>query len=727
MGRILFILYTLGLILFNCSCKPVHPFLAYDSKIVLDSIDDTNRIDQFSYLETETIDNEYGSWLEHEGILVSKYFEDKLHKVSSANVDSNYIPYGNLKINGKGQYWYLQEKWNTIAGAKEYPRRFSTTSLFFKNDIDEEEICVINPAEIDSAYNINYYKHSWDNKYIAIGLTKSDQEISTIRVYDPSAKQFLNGEANNSLPNHLGGIEWLPDNSGFLYTYLPDIDPNSDGYFLNSKLKTFKLLEGKITEDDLFSTASEDSALFTEENFPIAYISIENEKYIIGSVASIDRFRNVYITETNSFVNNISAWKPLWKASDMITRHTVTPDYIYYKSAKDNSNFILYRSRIDEFDVNKAEIVFNPGAAVLSDYAITSNGIFIVTTKNGVLSELYKVDSNNNEKIELPMTVADIDLQSLSSTEPDLWLDFRGWTLEETRYYYDSFLNEFREVDLNRNYIRRIENTDVIEIEVVGHDDVNIPVSIIRPKVPSKDLEKNVLLTAYGAFGVSYTPELASEIEKWLSHGGTFVVAHIRGGGEKGDNWHKQGMKETKENSWLDLISVSEYLIRKGYTSDERLCLFGQSAGAVATGMAYVKRPDLYKAAAFNVGLLNPSRNEFGKAGKNSAKEFGSASNDEEFHNLMKMDPYLNINTNVNYPSIYISAGINDSRLSMWHSTKFAAKLKSRKAQKNIVLLDVREEGHGAEVDYESYETRLNKTISFFLRQVGHPDFQFKE
>lgn len=704
------------------SCKSTHPFLS-NTTMVIDSINGTVMLDPFRHLETETLDSNYKEWLMLESQFVTKNLDHKLDRVFSGTVDSNYVGYFNLNINKNGNYWYLQDKWIPKTSEKDTISWYLATCLFLKEAISGDEKCIINPTELDTTYSINYYNHSWDNNYVAVGLSEEGQEIVKIKVFDIKNDHFLAGEATNSFPTQLGGVEWLPDNSGFLYTYFPIVDHTKEGYLLNSKIKTYNIKEGRITDSDLFSISSLDSTLFEAQSFPITDISGENNNYVIGSVASVSSFRNTYISETKDFIGSSPKWKLLWTSDDMITSHKVTSSHIYFKSARENPNYILYRTKIDDYDIKQAEIIFDPEESVLSDYAITSNGIFIVSSKNSVSSELYRIKDEKVEQIQLPFPVAQIDLHSLSSQEPELWLDFQGWTTEDSRYFYDSRSKEFSEVDLSQGR-RRIHDVDVIETEINGHDNVQIPVSIIKPKHIIGDLHKNILLTAYGAFGISMVPEYDDLVKKWLASGGTYVVAHVRGGGEKGEQWHLDGMKQTKENSWLDIISVSEYLIENDLTSKKKICLLGQSAGAIATGMAITERPDIFKAGAFIVGAINPSRNEFGRQGKNITQEFGSIYNPKESTYLLQMDPYLNIKESQNYPSMYIYAGLDDKRLSVWQSTKFAARLKSRKAQKSLILLDVGESGHEFGSDYESYEKGINKVISFFLWQLGHPDFQ---
>jgi prolyl oligopeptidase len=693
-------------------CQTKKGFLNESNSTVIETKHNKEISDPFRHLETDNVQGDYLSWIQKEKSFSEKTIGRVQNDFINGNIDTNYIDYIDLYINKKGEYWYLNEN-----------KRYGTNSLYFREKVTSKEKVVIDPSLIDTTYSINYYKFSWDEKYIAVGLTKQDREFSTIRIFDRASMSFTEGEAPNSFPNGLGGIEWLPDNSGFLYTYIPVIDSKKQGYLYNSKIKKFNLNTGRLLDEDIFSITSSDSILFKEQSFPIAYILNSNKEYLIAQVANESIFRNTYRTKTSEISNGAINWELLWKDDDKVKNFDSDSIYYYFFSSKRNPNYELCRTLISAPDFENPEIIYEPGNSVLTEYKLTSDGVYVATSYNGVRAELLKVSNGKTEKLELPYPSGSLRLYSLSSQDPELWISIKGWTIDPTRFYYDHKDKSFHNVDINiGNEI--LENTIVNEIEIPGHDGVKIPVSIIQLESNVGLSNQRVFLTSYGAYGTNYNPWLNDYTKKWLSYGGTCVVAHIRGGGEKGDDWHIDGMKDKKENSWLDLISTAEFLIANDYTSPDLLTIRGVSAGAIANGMAIMERPDLFKAAVFKVGILNPSRAEYGKTGKNGIQEFGTIEKQNEFYDLLKMDPYENIKDNVNYPAMYITAGTNDLRLSYWHSTKFAAKLKSRKAQKNEILLDIYDGGHGIDANAEFKNKETNKIISFLLWQTGHPDFQ---
>ncbi len=136
------------------------------------------------------------------------------------------------------------------------------------------------------------------------------------------------------------------------------------------------------------------------------------------------------------------------------------------------------------------------------------------------------------------------------------------------------------------------------------------------------------------------------------------AVAHVRGGGEKGEKWRLGGYKETKPNTWRDLIDCTEYLIKENYTSKDKVAIWGGSAGGITVGRAMTERPDLFKAVIAEVGVLNMLRDEV--TPNSQPKEFGTIKDPKEFKGLLEMDAYHHIKKGVKYPTTLITAGIND-------------------------------------------------------------------
>lgn len=209
-------------------------------------------------------------------------------------------------------------------------------------------------------------------------------------------------------------------------------------------------------------------------------------------------------------------------------------------------------------------------------------------------------------------------------------------------------------------------------------------------------------------------------------NGGVYVISHIRGGGEKGNDWYKGGYKETKPNSWKDVIATAEYLIKEKISNPKKIGIFGASAGGIAVGRAITERPDLFKVMLCSVGDLNVSRIKETPNGPNNMKEYGNPDIEKEFYGLYEMDAYQHIQKGVNYPACLIDVGMNDARVAPWISGKFVAKLRENSISKNPILFCVDYEAGHQKTSTDLIKQYANQ-FAFAFWQMGHPKFKLKK
>jgi prolyl oligopeptidase len=181
-----------------------------------------------------------------------------------------------------------------------------------------------------------------------------------------------------------------------------------------------------------------------------------------------------------------------------------------------------------------------------------------------------------------------------------------------------------------------------------------------------------------------------------LEKGIVIAYAHVRGGGENGEDWHLAGQKLTKENTISDFIACAEYLIAKGYTSPPYLAGRGTSAGGILIGGALTQRPDLFTLCICNVGVMDAVRMEFSPNGPSNTPEFGSVRDPDGFKALYQMDGYLHVKDGTPYPAVLLITGANDPRVASWQLLKMTARLQAATSSKNPILLRVDyDAGHG--------------------------------
>lgn len=252
-----------------------------------------------------------------------------------------------------------------------------------------------------------------------------------------------------------------------------------------------------------------------------------------------------------------------------------------------------------------------------------------------------------------------------------------------------------------------------------SRDNVDIPIVIVHKKGIQLDGNNPTLLKAYGGFGVINSPNYNTGLVCFLEKGGVFAYAEIRGGGEKGLKWHKDGKGLKKVNCFNDFIDAAEFLIKEKYTSPNKLAITGGSQGGLLVGVAMTKRPELFKVAIPVVGLYDLIRFDQYTAGKYWIDEYGNTDKEVDYKNILAYSPYQNIKEDVNYPTTLIITSENDDRVPPLHSYKFAAKLQNRKAQKNPIYLRTTEKaGHSGNTS--TYDKYLNETTEFYSFLLYH-------
>jgi prolyl oligopeptidase len=264
-----------------------------------------------------------------------------------------------------------------------------------------------------------------------------------------------------------------------------------------------------------------------------------------------------------------------------------------------------------------------------------------------------------------------------------------------------------------------------VEVEVKSHDGTIVPLTIIHKRDLKTDGKNPTILYGYGAYGFSLYPLFSAENLAFLEKGGILANAHVRGGGEYGEEWHLAGFQKTKPNTWKDFIACAEYLIEKKYTSPQFLVGRGASAGGILIGRALTERPDLFTAAIVQVGCLDMLRFELTANGAGNIPEFGSVKTEEGFKALYEMSSYHHVKEGVRYPAVLLTHGVNDARVDVWLSAKMAARLQSATSSGKPVLLRLDyDAGHGIDATNEQYLEQLADIFSFVLWQCGVKEHQ---
>jgi prolyl oligopeptidase len=234
------------------------------------------------------------------------------------------------------------------------------------------------------------------------------------------------------------------------------------------------------------------------------------------------------------------------------------------------------------------------------------------------------------------------------------------------------------------------------------------------------------LLYAYGSYGISSSPSFSASRLAWFEQGGVFAVAHVRGGGENGEEWHLAGKDANKINTIDDFIDCAQWLVANKYTSPAKLGARGGSAGGITMGGAITRAPQLFAAVLDEIPVSDQLRIETSPNGPPNVPEFGSVKTEAGFKNLYATSAVQHVEPGVKYPAVMLTTGANDPRVDPWQAAKMAATLQADNAGATPILLRVDfSGGHGLIGATKSQATDLAADeYSFLLWNMGVAGFQ---
>jgi prolyl oligopeptidase len=253
-----------------------------------------------------------------------------------------------------------------------------------------------------------------------------------------------------------------------------------------------------------------------------------------------------------------------------------------------------------------------------------------------------------------------------------------------------------------------------------SRDGTDIPITLVSVTNREAVKPSSVIMTGYGGFGASMTPQFSVLVSIMMECGVIFALPHIRGGGEFGRAWHEAARARSRQIAFDDFLSAGEWLCNSGITNPERLAIFGGSNSGLLVGVAMTQRPDLFRAVLCIAPLLDMVRYEHFDQAIKWRKEYGTVSNEEDFYCLLSYSPYHHIQDHVNYPAVLFVSGDKDDRCNPAHVRKMAARLLGRASQESPILVDYSDErGHSPVLPLSVRIEALSRRVAFLCRELN--------
>jgi prolyl oligopeptidase len=603
--------------------------------------------------------------------------------------------------------------------------------IFYMDSVSSKEVELFSTQSISNDslnFNIDYFNPSYDGKYLAIGISCNGNENSVIYIMDVEKKILLPDRIERAMG---GNPNWLKNKRAFFYQQLKEIKTDDDLKTRNedSKVKLHFVGTDSKNDKDVFSRTHDPNLYIDKLDFPLIYTFPSSDKVLAVINHGSQAYAALYYTSIEDVLDHLdmgnSTWKNICSFGEKVKSYGLKGDDVFLLTYDVNQNGSLEKRALQK--PKQREIILKGTDGILDDMIQTKNALYIKIIKSGI-SIMKRVDLNNLKVKDIKLEYdGSIDIKQSWEVTPaylhskNIFVGLTSWTKEWAVYYYNEETEELTKTNI-RPPGDYGDNSELIvkELEIPSKDGTMIPLSIIYSKKIHLNGQNPTLLYGYGAYGISINSFFNPSLLAWFKEGGIYAVAHVRGGGEKGDAWYKDGYKATKPNSWKDFITCAEYLIKNNYTSSEKLSAEGESAGSITVGRAITERPDLFKAAIISVGVLNTIRSENGSSTANIA-EFGTTRNPMEFKYLYEMDTYHHIKEGIVYPSILFTAGINDARVDIWQPAKAVAAMQNLSIdQKNVILFKITDGGHFGDDDYMK---ELTDKYLFLLWQLRNPLF----
>jgi prolyl oligopeptidase len=442
----------------------------------------------------------------------------------------------------------------------------------------------------------------------------------------------------------------------------------------------------------------------------------------------VDRRLAMYVASLDGVLAGQAQWRQVFNQSAEVREVDIGHGHLYMRSALNAPRFKVLKLKLSDLDMAKAETLLPESEGVLRAITATQDALY-VTRREGVNTALLRLPYGSTkgfEKLTLPLE-GNVNVTG-SVDHKDLVVAVSSWTQALRRYVLSGDSAQFTRLNLAPP-VEPVQKVEVIakEVMVTSHDGVKVPVSIIMRKDAVLNGQNPTILYGYGAYGTTEEPARSNGVMTWVESGGIYAFAHVRGGGALGSQWHEAGHKTTKFNTWKDGIAAAEWLVANGYTSAAKLGIYGGSAGGIFVGRAMTERPDLFAAAVPSVPVLDMVRSEQRANGVANIPEYGTVKVEQEFHALLRNSSYHAVQNGVRYPATLLMHGVNDSRVDVWQSLKFASRLAdAQKGQQPVLLRLDYEAGHGAGSGADQAIRRTADLQAFMLWQMGVPEFQPK-
>jgi prolyl oligopeptidase len=598
------------------------------------------------------------------------------------------------------------------------PAKANTFKLFVRNDKGGPEKLLFDPTAIGKNASIDFHEPSPNGRYDAFGVSASGSEESTLLVVDAASGRTLSeriGNTRGAMP------QWRPDSQSFFYMRHPQVDPGAPAAARAQKRRSYLHRVGAGAERDV--------AVFGYEVSPLVPVGLNDSTWArayFGSPYALaiarrgpKNDRAIYVAPLASVVDGNTPWKKIADIADNIDDYTVHGHDLYVLTHREASRGKVLRTSLDAPDLARAEVIIPPSSAIIEELGGAKDALYVRMNEGG-LGRIVRVPYDGSAKSTLSLPLAGIvDGFSADPSAPGVTFQMESWTHPGVAFEYDPASGGVADLGVLPPASTPPVTLESKRVMVASADGTQIPLTLVHRRGLDLGVPHPTVLTAYGSYGSSFDPYFDPRQFAWYERDGVYAVAHVRGGGEFGEEWHLAGMKQNKQHSIDDFVACARYLAQAKVTSRALLAADAGSAGGIVIAGAITQHPELFAAAVIHAGIVDPIRFEHTALGGTNAVEFGSAANPTELASLYAMSAYYHVADKTAYPAVLFTGGMHDTRVPLWQGAKMAARLQAATTSGKPILLRVEHEGgHGYSSDAQ-YNAETADSYAFLFWQLG--------
>lgn len=687
---------------------------ARDSAMAQD--EQTQQADPYQWLE-DVGGEKALEWVKARNAVAQKRIEadggfDKLRTDLLAILDSNErIPF----VTKHGEYYY--NFWRDRKNERGLWRR--TTLNEYQKSAPEWEVLL----DLDALGKSEGENWVWksvsllrpDYNRALVSLSRGGADAVVVREFDLEQKTFLTD--GFSLPEAKGSVSWVDQDHIFISTDFGTGSMTDSGYPRIAKLwkrgtpvsEAKVLYEGK--QQDMSVGAIHDDTPGHERNFISRNLAFYNDElYWLKSPEELIKI-DVPNTANKSVVREmliIELREPWTVASKTFAAGSLlVADFDAYMSGK-----------------RDLEVLFEPTeSTALSSFGATKNAL-ILNVLEDVKNRIYVLKRTDREGKKVwskePLVGAPaFGTVNVTAVDPD---ESDEYFMTSTDYLNPTTLSMGTLGQAPRELKRLPPFFDSSKFEIsqnfaTSDDGTKVPYFMVAPKGLELNGEHPTLLYGYGGFEISLQPNYNASVGRaWLSEGGVYVVANIRGGGEYGPRWHQAALKENRLRAYEDFAAVAKDLVARKVTRKERLGVQGGSNGGLLVGNMVTLYPELFAAGVCQVPLLDMKRYNKLLAGASWMAEYGNPDYPEQWAYIRKFSPYQNVQPNVQYPKVLFTTSTRDDRVHPGHARKMMAKMESQ--GHSVWYYENIEGGHGGAANNKQSAYMQSLAYTFLKQEL---------